>query len=468
MSKTFRHMNMFIPLRWVLTAAASGLLLAAGGGSLQAQGVQEGVEERPVTLDEAVAQALDENRALRAADARARAAELGAGAESGFLFPSVQATAGAVRTNDPVGVFGTRLRQRRFTQADFDIGALNDPDAVSDWTAGVGARWELGRLDRWVARDAAVARSEAAAAMRDRTREATVYRTRVLFADAVQAAAARDALLAADSAAAVTVEVVANRVARGFGTEADRLQAEAARSEIQARLAGAEARALDTREALAAHLGWPGEMRALPVTDPAYDDLVRDGAASAGTLPDTLGRADLVAGRASVQAARAEARSVTARRLPGLEAFGNLSTHAATIGGSREANWTVGVQLSVPVFTGFSLSRGAEAAQANVRALELEQAQREREAVSEIRAARRGLEAARSGRDAAEAAHAAAREAARLLSRRYEEGMASVADLVQAQLRAASLSTQVSAAEANVAMAAATVDFVSAGSGGAS
>ena len=127
----------------------------------------QGATDVPLTLREAVAAALDGNRGLAAAGARADAAALGARASEGFLFPSVQATAGAMRTNDPVGVFGTKLRQRRFAAEDFDIAALNDPDAVSDWTAGVGAQWDIAQPYRWVERDAGVARSRAAAAALD-------------------------------------------------------------------------------------------------------------------------------------------------------------------------------------------------------------------------------------------------------------------------------------------------------------
>ena len=54
----------------------------------------------------------------------------------------------------------------------------------------------------------------------------------------------------------------------------------------------------------------------------------------------------------------------------------------------------------------------------------------------------------------------AADEAVRLLRRRYEEGMATVADLLQAEAVAASLTTGVVDAEANLSVALAALDFV--------
>lgn len=413
--------------------------------------------EVPVTLQEAVAAALEGNRGLAAAEARAEAAELGARAGDGFLFPAVQATAGAVRTDDPVGVFGTKLRQRGFTQADFDIAALNDPDAVSDWTAGIGVQWELAQFHRWVERDAGQARSRAAGAALDRTREGTVFRTRALYIEAVRAQSALSSLDAALASAQETRDRVARRVEEGMGTQADVLQAEAAVAGIRARVEHARAGVADAREALGSWLGWSGDRIPVPAEGAAVLNSATPDPVEEATLD---ARADLVAGRAQVEAAEAEARAVNARRLPGLQAFGMLSTHAPGIADDREANWTVGVQLSVPLFTGFSLTRGADAARAQARALALEQTQREADARAEVRSARRGVEAARGALDAAGAARDAAEEAVRLLRRRYEEGMATVADLLQAEAQAAELDAGVVDAEANLSMALAALDFV--------
>jgi outer membrane protein TolC len=464
-------MNIRITLSLVLAGMAAGVANAPAAaqavepapqgpalGDAPRAVPQAAPQDVPLTLRDAVEAALGGNRALAAAEARAEAAELGAGAKEGFVFPTIQATAGAVRTNDPVGVFGTKLRQRRFEQADFDIGALNDPDPVNDWTAGVGAQWDIALWDRWLERDAGQAESRAARAVLDRTREGTVYRTRALYVGAVRAASALEALEAAEASAVATSERVRRRVDEGMGTQADLLQAEAAVSGIRAQVQHARARVLDVREALGSWLAWPADR--LPVPSQGADVLNASGEPGAITDAELMGRADLVAGRAGVEAAEARARAVTAKRLPGLQAFGQVSTHAPGIGDSRENNWTVGVQLSVPLFTGFSMTRGAEAARAQARALRLEQTQREQEAETEVRSARRGVDAARAALGSATAAADAAHEAVRLLRRRYEEGMATVADLLQAEARAAQLSTGVVEAEANLSMALAALDFV--------
>lgn len=414
-------------------------------------------EPVPVSLADAETMALEENGTLRAATARTEAAEAAYDATGGFIMPQVQATAGAMRTDDPVGVFGTKLRQGIFTEADFALPSLNDPDAVADWTAGLSARWEIGDWSRWQAREGSQARSRAARAQLQRTREGTVFQTRIHYARALQAQEAASALEAALVAAEATRDRVGRRVAEGMGTDADLLQAEAAVQEIEARRVQAQAMVMDTREALAVHLGWGSERMPTPVESPeaVAERLTRD--LGAGVLPPV--RADLLAGRAAVDAAEAAESEIQARRLPRLEGYGMLSTHAPQISGDWRSNYTLGLQLSVPLFTGFSLTNGAEAARAETRALAEEQAVRERAAQTELTSAERGVTATEASLESARAAAGAAAEAARLVRLRYEEGMATVAELLQAQARSAALDQGVAEARARLIMALAALDF---------
>jgi outer membrane protein TolC len=408
-------------------------------------------------MSEAVAQALEDNGTLRAATARSEGAQAEADARGGFIVPQIQATAGAIRTDDPVGVFGTKLRQGIFTEADFALPSLNDPEAVADWTAGLSARWEIGDWSRWQAREGGQARSRAARAQLQRTREGTVFQTRILYAQALQAQEAEAALEAALAAAEASRDRVTRRVAEGMGTDADRLQVEAAVQEIEARQAQARAMVIDTREALAVHLGWGPELVPAPSESP--EAVANRLAGELGSAPASVGRADLVAGQAAIEAAQAAESEIQARRLPRLEGYGMWSTHAPELSGSWRSNYTLGLQLSIPLFTGFSLTNGAEAARAEARALEAEQTQRERAAETELASAERAVVAAEASLESARAAAGAAAEAARLVRLRYEEGMATVAELLQAQARSAALDQGVAEGRARLIIALAKLDF---------
>jgi outer membrane protein TolC len=437
-------------------AVASALLMLSAPTA--GQDVSAGVTPTPVSLAAAEAAALEGNGMLQAAEARRDAAAARVRGADAFLFPALQANAGVVRTDDPVGVFGTKLRQERFTEMDFALPALNTPDPVTDWNAGAGAQWQIGSFSKWAERDAARSGATAAEYSTERTAEAVVFRTRVFYLQAVQAQGTLDAAGAALEAARATAERVARRVAEGMGTDADRLQAEAAEAEARARVQMAEMQVRNAQEALGAHLGW-GDGR-LPVPAemaPELPDRSDEADALAAAAP--VARADVRASAAGVAAARAQARAVGARRLPALEAFGQLSTHAPGLGDDRGSNWTVGVQLSVPVFTGFGLEAGRDAAEAAAAATAAEHAARIREAAVEVSQARRGLATARTALDAVSAAQEAAAEAVRLLRRRYDEGMTTLADLLQAEARSAQLDAALVEARTRVLVAQANLDF---------
>jgi outer membrane protein TolC len=57
-------------------------------------------------------------------------------AQAGF-WPRLQGQAGAAYSDDPVYVFGSLLRQRAFTQEDFDLDRLNRPNALANFNLGL-------------------------------------------------------------------------------------------------------------------------------------------------------------------------------------------------------------------------------------------------------------------------------------------------------------------------------------------
>ncbi|MBT8335079.1 MAG: TolC family protein, partial [Gemmatimonadetes bacterium] len=251
---------------FVASLLGTTLALAAGASA------QTPVREVVIRLDEAEGHALGGNAELVAAEARTRGAAARARAARSFRWPSVEASAGFVRTDDPVGVFGTKLRQERFGEADFAIPSLNDPEAVSDWTAGLGTVWGLGDPARWAEGRAAEAGVEAANAQRDRTAEGVVLGTRLIYLRAVAAREGRAAVAAEVAAALETEGRVVRRVAEGVATEADGLRATAAVADAQARLRLSEAAYADALSELGVHLGWAAD--SIPVPAPGLPTVV--------------------------------------------------------------------------------------------------------------------------------------------------------------------------------------------------
>ncbi len=437
-------------LVWLVPLVVGALVRVTGLGA------QEAPRSVPISMAEAETIAREQNPAMIAARERLNGASEQARAASAHRWPSVEGTVGVARTDDPVGVFGMKLRQRRFGEGDFATDALNDPTARSDWTAGLRAGWTAGDPVRRAEARSARAASRAEAARLRNTASAVVFDVRRAYLDAVAAGALMTAVESRAIAMTELLSVVERRVAEGLATVADDLQARASLAEVEARVALAGAAALDARAALGVALGWGADSLPEPV-----GQMPASARARSGVAPSALtARADLEASQRSVEALNAQAQAASAAKWPALDVFGAWSTHAASLGGDRSANWSVGMEVRVPLFTGFALESRQRSATAAVRAAEAEHVDRVRRARAELAGARRMVDAARRAWDARQTARDAAVEAERLLALRYAEGMATLADVLAARARAAEQTGEAIAAEAAWGLALARLDYL--------
>lgn len=89
--------------------------------------------QAPLTLQQAVQEALRNSPHLRAAAAGQNKARAGVSSAQAGRLPRVDLQEGFTRSNNPVYVFGTLLTQQRFSQADFALPALNQPAPLNNF-----------------------------------------------------------------------------------------------------------------------------------------------------------------------------------------------------------------------------------------------------------------------------------------------------------------------------------------------
>jgi outer membrane protein TolC len=104
---------------------------------------QQTQQPSPVTLVQAVQAAVERNpaRKLALADMQASLADLKLAKSS--LLPHAAFSEIATRGNDPVYVFGSELRQQRFTAADFALNVLNTPPPLGNFASRFSGTWNL-------------------------------------------------------------------------------------------------------------------------------------------------------------------------------------------------------------------------------------------------------------------------------------------------------------------------------------
>jgi outer membrane protein TolC len=399
-----------------------------------------------LTLDEAMVRARSdtpEARALAAAsgeaDARVRVAR------SGF-FPRIDVSETVQRGNQPVFVFSSLLSQRRFTEANFAIPALNDPAPITNTRTAVALQQPVfdAGLTRLAVQAARLGR-EMATVERERAGQDLAVRAAEAYVRVLQLEAANRASAAAVAAADSDLQRARARRDAGVVTEADALMVEVHAADMRQRHISNEGDLAVARIQLAEAVG-------LPLSEPIELAPVSTATRSVdesliATALDTRWE-----GRAAdlrEQLAANAHRSARAQYLPTFGVEAGWELNGSTFADQR-SSWVVGAQVQMNLFRGFAdAARAAEARYAIDRA----SAERERIARSievEVRAAIAQLTAARARQDAGRAALTQARESQRIIRDRYESGLAGVTDVLRAAEATLDAESRATAADTDV------------------
>jgi len=297
------------------------------------------VDTSPLSLSQVVDTALCANPQTREAwaNARSQAALLGV-AEAAWL-PTVTATVGSGRNRSN--------------------GADNDQRSL-----GLTASWLLFDFG---ARSANIENARQLLEAANATRDATVQSVFLAAVQAFYQAQSADASLAAtreaEKAAEQSFRVADAKYAVGSAAPADKLQAQTAYSQAQLARITAEGALKTAQGALAAVLGRDAHRPVALVAAeqaPAATDFAKD--VNALVEEARRRRPDLLAAQAQVKAAEAGIDSARAAHLPSVS-LGVTATDTKT-GGVENRNGTLGVTLSVPLFTGFSTTYKVQSAEA--------------------------------------------------------------------------------------------------------
>ncbi len=377
-----------------------------------------------------------ENRLARAAS---HGADAGARLPLAGILPTLRVEAGALRTTDPIGAFGTTLRQRRITAEAFDPAQLNNPAAVTNALGGLVLEVPLLNLDAYTGWKAARASADAATAREDWTRLSIRVEVVRAYYGAVLAQEKISTLEQTYAAAQSAVRQVNAMVRQGLVTTADALQASVRSSDVQTALLSARHDGTTARQQLAVLLGRrDGSSPTLPDALPG-DAVVRALARQAldgSNAGRDEQRADLRAAERGVDAARSDRQRAASTLLPRLNGFARYDWNSPTTLFDGRKNWTVGVMGSWTVFGGnreLADLSGANARLDGARA-QLDAASAQRVLDADI--SRRTLNLALERLDLATQASAQSREAVRLVEKRYAGGLVTIAEMLSVEAMA--------------------------------
>ena len=182
----------------------------------------------PLSLQQAASIALEKNPLRKAALADTKAASAGVREAQSFLMPHVSFSELATRGDDPVYVFGSKLRQQRFTADNFapPLNKLNTPLPYGDFTTRFGGTWNLfDSFASWHAVSRAKEMNTATTHQLERTDQEILFRVVQSYYSVLLAAKQLDVAERAEKTAKAIMDRSQVRYDAGLVVESDLLSA---------------------------------------------------------------------------------------------------------------------------------------------------------------------------------------------------------------------------------------------------
>src|SRR5579863_521920 len=384
------------------------LLVLSIPGFLCAQKAQQ---PSPITLQQAVNIALEKNPERKAALADTRAASADVREARSFLLPHVTFSETATRGNDPVYVFGSKLRQQRFTTADFALNVLNTPTPFGNFATRFGGTWNLfDSFGTWRAVNRAERVKEATGHQLERTNQEIIFRVVDSYYSVLLARKQLEVAEQSMKTAQAILNRSKDRFESGVVVESDYLSAQVRQATRRQELIRAQNNMALARAQLSTSMGISAETefdpvevlveKNLPVT--SIDDLEQKAVEK---------RPDLNRVRSEEEAQQQSVSIAKSSFGPRVDAFGGWEADNPTLlAGGGGSSWLAGIEVQFDLFDG-----GAKRAKlSHERALE-EKASAVKEMATdairlEVRRAYFDLDAARQQVDVARATIAGAQE----------------------------------------------------------
>jgi outer membrane protein TolC len=388
----------------------------------------------PLTLHDAASIALEKNPLRKAALADTKAASAGVREAQSFLMPHVTFSEQATRGNDPVYVFGSRLRQQRFTTDDFALNKLNTPSPIGNFTTRFGGTWNLfDSFASWREINRAKAMNVAANGQLERTDQEIVFRVVQSYFGVLLAAKQLEVAEHAEKTAKAIMDRSQVRYDAGLVVESDLLSAKVRLASRKQDLIRARNNLDLSRAQLNTAMGVPADSQYQP------DNSLTERTLSAGLLPDLEQKAlttrpDLKRIEAQQSAQELSIAIAKSSFGPRLNAFAGWEMDNPTfVAGGGGNNWVGGLELQIDLFQGGAKRAALSRERANAEKIAaLKQAAGDAVRL-EVRQSYYDQDSNRQQVEVARTAIAQAQESLRIDQDRYDGGLLTITDLLGAE-----------------------------------
>jgi outer membrane protein TolC len=387
--------------------------------------------QEPLTLRQAIDEALRQSPQATIASADVIDTKAAARIARSQLLPQLNFTEDISRGNDPVYAFGTRLRQRQFTQNDFLLNALNFPQPIGNFSTRFSGSWmafDSFKTQREIRRADLFRKSAAFSAKA--VDQQIVLRVVEAYQQVLYAQRKIEVAQHEQETAAALLTSIEERVKAGLAIESDRMSAlvneDARKEELIAAEGDLELAWAELREAMGAPELKASELKPIEPHRFPQQPLEEEMATAAKARPDLRSLGEAQSAQAS---AVGESKSEFG---PRVSAYGNWEEDRTSFAGSGGNNWVAGVQVSIDILPFGKRSQLARESAGKQR-IDAQVAAAQLHIRTEVSRAHIHRQTAELSLETARAAMDQSAESLRILKNRYNAGLATITDLLRAE-----------------------------------
>lgn len=343
------------------------------------------------------------------------------------FLPQVDLSYTAFTTNNPLNAFGFKLQQQSITQTDFDPRLLNNPSATQNFMAKAEVNQPLINMDMIFARKAAHEQIDVYSYKTKRTKEYVTFEVQKAYG---QLQLAHDAVQVLTEALQTVNSIYTStnqRFEKGFLQKSDVLQVQVQVNAMESKLAEAKSNVQNASDYLSLMMG--------AKTGKIYsvDSIRKNNTVEVieTQVPDD--RADFKAMQSALKAQDQMINSGRMAYLPKLNAFGNFQINDKSAFGFNSQSYLLGAQFSWNMFAGTATRNKVSEYKVERTKIEEQLAYQKEQSQLELNKTNRQLKDASFAITQSETSVDHAEEALRSLKNRFEQGLVTTNDLLQAQ-----------------------------------
>lgn len=381
----------------------------------------------PITKADVLLQVSDNNTSIKISGQEFKKARADYRQTNAVFLPNITASHTGIATTNPLMAFGSKLNQEILTQNDFNPMLLNNPSQIENYATKIEIQQPLINLDGFYQRKAAKSKMEAMSLKTERTSDYLAFDVDKAYMQLQLAYKAVDVLEKALEAANANKKLADNSFKQGYLQRADVLNVEVRVTEVKNQLQTAKSNVQNASNYLSFLMNDESYVVYKPI-----DSL----SVSSFKLENKMvseNRSDIKAMQLASKAYEAMNKADKMAFLPTLNAFGNYQLYDDQIFQGDANGYLFGAQLSWNIFQGSKRFGKAQKSKAEFEKSKLEYRQYVSKSNLELNKAKRMLVDAENKLNLTTLALQQSKEALRIRTNRFKEGLEKTSDLLMVE-----------------------------------